>query len=56
MADYLPITNNTGRLISLCPKCESLINRYISLIQIKAIQEILIITFPEGTKTHNQED
>ena len=56
MADYLPITNTTGRLISLCPKCESLVNKYISLSQIQTIKDKLAISFPEGTEAHNEED
>ena len=56
MADYIPMSNTTGRLISLCPKCESLVNKYISLSQIPTIKDKLAITFPEGTNTHNQED
>ena len=56
MADYLPMTDTTGRLISICPTCESLVNKYISLSQIQTIKDVLAISFPEGTKTHNQED
>ncbi len=56
MADYLPMTDTTGRLISLCPECENPINQYKSLSQIKAIQDKISIMFLEGTKTHNQED
>ena len=56
MADYVPISNTTGRLISLCPECESLVNKYISLSQIHTITDRLAIAFPEGIKTHNQED
>ena len=56
MADYIPITETKGRLISLCPECESLINQYKRLDQIQAIKSKLAISFPEGTKTHNQED
>ncbi len=56
MADYIPESETGGRLISLCPVCESLVNKYISLKQIQAIKDKLAITFPEGTKTHNQED
>jgi len=56
MADYLPISNTTGRLISLCPECGSLNNQYKRLDQIQAIKDKLAISFPEGTKTHNQED
>ena len=56
MADYIPISNSTGRLISLCPTCESLVNKYISLSQVQTIKGKLAIAFPEGTKTHNQED
>ena len=56
MADYIPITETKGRLISLCPECGSLINQYKRLDQIQAIKSKLAISFPEGTKTHNQED
>ena len=56
MADYIPITETKGRLISLCPVCESLVNKYISLSQILTIKDKLTISFPKGTKTHNQED
>lgn len=56
MADYIPISNTTGRLISLCPECESRINRYITLKQILTYTNKIAIAFPEGTKTHNQED
>jgi len=52
----LPSSNTRGRLTSICPECESLVNKYISLSQIHTIKDILAITFPEGTKTHNQED
>ena len=56
MADYIPITETKGRLISLCPECGNLINQYKRLDQIQAIKSKLAISFPEGTKTHNQED
>ncbi len=56
MADYLPMTETTGRLISLCPVCESLINKFFSLSKIQSIKGEITVTIPEGTKTHNQED
>ena len=56
MADYIPMSNTSGRLISLCPECGSLINQYKRLDQILAIKDKLAIAFREGTKTHNQED
>lgn len=55
MADYIAMTDTTGRLISICPECESLINKYSSLSKIQAIKGIIAVTIPEGTKTHNQE-
>jgi len=56
MAEYIPETDTRGRLISLCPVCESLVNRYITIEQFLMVQGRLDITLPEGTKTHNQED
>lgn len=56
MADYIPMTDTTGRLLSLCPECESLINKYFSLSQIQAIEAKITVIIPEGTKTHNQEE
>ena len=56
MAENIPETDTRGRLISICPVCESLVNRYITFKQVLKIQGQLDISLPEGTKTHNQED
>jgi len=56
MADYIPMSNTTGRLISLCPECDSRVNKYITLSQVLTITNKIAVAFPEGTKTHNQED
>ena len=56
MAEYISETDTRGRLISLCPVCESLVNRYITIEQVLMVQGRLDITLPEGTRTHNQED
>ena len=56
MADYIPITETTGRLISLCPVCECHINQIKSLSQLHAIKDKIAIMFLEGTKTHNQDE
>ncbi len=55
MADYIPMTDTTGRLNCLCPQCENLINKYFSLSNIQLITSKLTIAFPEGKKTHNLE-
>jgi len=47
MAEYIPMNETKGRLISLCPTCDSFINKFISLSQIKTIQDKLDITIPK---------
>jgi hypothetical protein len=47
MADYLPITEKYGNLIAICPNCNSLMNRHVSLDRIKEFQGKVDITFPQ---------
>ena len=47
MADYLAITPTSGNLRGICPDCETLIHRRVSLARIDAIRANLAITFPE---------
>ena len=51
MVDYDPITDVTGRLIGICPCCDGVINKYISLSGFRDIQRY----FADDTKTYNQE-
>lgn len=47
MADYLPITPTSGSLRGICPDCEALIHRRVSLAQLDTIRANLELTFPE---------
>ncbi|MDY0095691.1 MAG: helix-turn-helix domain-containing protein [Candidatus Vecturithrix sp.] len=48
MAEYLPITEKLGRLIAICPDCESIMNRNVSMARIKEFRSKMDITFPEA--------
>ena len=47
MAEYIPTNEKKGRLIALCPSCNGLINKFISLSQVKTIKDKLDITIPK---------
>jgi hypothetical protein len=47
MADYTPINEKTGNLTAICPVCDTLMNRRVSLARIRQIRGNLDITFPE---------
>lgn len=47
MAEYLPITATSGNLRGICPDCEALIHRRVSLAHLDAICANLEITFPQ---------
>ena len=48
MAEYSPITEKFGNLVAICPDCNSLMNRHVSLVQIGAFRGIMDISFPEA--------
>jgi len=47
MADYEPVTEKYGNLIAICPDCDSIINRLVSLARIEEVCGNLDITFPK---------
>ena len=47
MADCSPITDKIGTLIAICPDCDAIINRHVSLAKIDQIRGNLDISFPE---------
>ena len=47
MADYQAINTSIGRLIGICPKCDGIINRYISIANLEQVQGKLDITMPK---------
>jgi hypothetical protein len=50
MADYAPINEKFGNLVAICPNCDCLINRRVSLDRIAEFQGKVDIRFPEALK------
>ena len=48
MADYNPITEKFGNLVAICPECNSLMNRRVSMARIGEFQGKVVISFPEA--------
>jgi hypothetical protein len=48
MAEYCPITDKLGNLIAICPDCDAIMNRRVSLSKINQIQGKMDISFPEA--------
>ena len=47
MAEYSPVTDKFGNLIAICPDCDSIMNRRVSLARIGEVCGKLDITFPK---------
>jgi len=50
MADYSPVNEKTGNLIAICPACNAIMNRRVSLTKIEKVRGNIDITFPEDLK------
>jgi hypothetical protein len=48
MADYLPETEKLGMLKAICPDCDSMMNRRVSMAKLEQVRGKLTITFPQG--------
>src|SRR5664280_1787844 len=48
MADYQPVTEKLGNLTAICPDCESMMNRRVSLAKLGQVRGKLDITFPQA--------
>ena len=48
MAEYQPITSNSGNLIGICPCCESMMYRRVNLAKLVQIGANLDITMPQA--------
>lgn len=46
MAEYNPITEKFGNLVAICPNCNSLMNRRVSLSRIEEFSGKVDISFP----------
>lgn len=47
MAEYSPVTEKFGNLIAICPDCNSIMNRRVSLAKIEQVRGNMDITFPK---------
>lgn len=47
MADYEPVTEKIGNLIAICPDCDSIMNRRVSLARIGEVCGKIDIQFPK---------
>jgi len=50
IADYSPITEKFGNLIAICPDCNALMNRHVSLAKIGEFLREMDISFPEALR------
>jgi hypothetical protein len=48
MADYSPVTEKFGNLVAICPDCNSLMNRRVSMARIWEFCGKMDISFPEA--------
>jgi hypothetical protein len=48
MADYLPLGEVSGNLRGICPTCDKLIYRRVSLAKLDAVRGGLDVAFPQG--------
>jgi hypothetical protein len=49
-ADYLTITEKTGNLTAICPDCNSIMYRCVSLAKLEQVRGKLEITFPQALR------
>ncbi len=50
MADYTPITEKFGRLIAICPDCNRIMNKNISMARIGEFRGKMDISLPEADR------
>ena len=50
MADYQPVTEKFGNLTAICPDCDCIINRRVSLAGLKRVQGKMEITFRQALR------
>lgn len=50
MAEYHPVTENFGNLIAICPDCNSIMNRRVSMAKLGHVRGKMDITFPQALR------
>jgi hypothetical protein len=50
MVEYSPVTEKIGNLIAICPDCNSIMNRRVSLAKLEQVRGKMDITFPQAMR------
>ncbi len=50
IAEYLPVTEKFGSLIGICPDCEGIIYRRVSLAKLEQVRGKMNVTFSEAQR------
>ena len=50
MAEYRPVTEKVGNLTAICPDCNSIMNRCVSLAKLGQVRGKMDITFPQALR------
>jgi len=50
MAEYCPITEKFGNLVAICPDCDAIMNRRVSLTKIEQIRGKMEVSFAEAVQ------
>ena len=50
MADYLPLTEKVGNLAAICPDCDSIMHRCVSMARLEEVRGKMDITFPQALR------
>jgi hypothetical protein len=53
MADYSPVTEKVGNLAAICPDCDSIMNRRVSLARLGQVCGKLDISFPQAMEKNS---
>ncbi len=48
MVEFKPVTEKIGNLIAICPDCDSIMNRCVSMAKLGSVQGKMEITFPQA--------
>lgn len=54
MADYVSLSKTQGKLIGICPSCDIMIHRFVSLTKLGQVRGQLIITMPKALQHINE--
>lgn len=54
MAEYKQVTETLGNLIAICPDCDAIMNRRVSLAKLEQIRGRMDITMPQALRHINE--